>query len=54
MHATVVKHYASATLPEIRVTIVAGDNIVGIRISDQGTSVISCQYQLKVTAMCRT
>jgi len=37
MHATCVKHSNSASpLPPIRATIVAGENDVGIRISDQG------------------
>jgi hypothetical protein len=40
MHATAVKHRASmsTSLPVIRATIVAGENDVGIRISDEGTS----------------
>lgn len=41
MRATVVKHHDSATLPAIRATIVAGANDVGIRISDEGTCLIS-------------
>jgi pyruvate dehydrogenase kinase 2/3/4 len=36
MHATLVKHRTSAMLPSIRATIVAGENDVGIRISDEG------------------
>lgn len=37
MHATVLKHHkTNRRLPCIRVTIVAGENEVGLRISDQG------------------
>ncbi|KAF5388229.1 hypothetical protein D9615_000433 [Tricholomella constricta] len=35
MRATAVKHSAAPVLPVIRATIAAGDNDVGIRISDQ-------------------
>jgi pyruvate dehydrogenase kinase 2/3/4 len=36
MLATVQKYHDAATLPPIHATIVAGNNDVGIRISDQG------------------
>jgi hypothetical protein len=39
MLATVQKYHDAATLPPIRATIVAGNNDVGIRISDQGMCV---------------
>lgn len=36
MRATVEKHHGSLILPTIQATIAAGENSVGIRISDQG------------------
>jgi hypothetical protein len=36
MRATGLKHAGDIPLPPIRATIVAGENDVGIRISDQG------------------
>jgi pyruvate dehydrogenase kinase 2/3/4 len=36
MLATVQKYHDAATLPPIHATVVAGNNDVGIRISDQG------------------
>ena len=36
MRATIIKHHTSPSLPVIRATIVAGENDVGIRISDEG------------------
>jgi len=36
MYTTCVKHNGAARLPPILATIVAGENNVGIRISDQG------------------
>jgi len=36
MRATGLNHRNSSTLPPIRATIVAGENDVGVRISDQG------------------
>lgn len=44
MHATVLKHHkTNRRLPCIRVTIVAGENEVGLRISDQGGGLISAE-----------
>ncbi|KAG6861589.1 hypothetical protein C0995_014496 [Termitomyces sp. Mi166 len=47
MHATVVKHHKSSSLPAIRATIVAGENDVGIRISDEGGGLSTPQNQIK-------
>ena len=38
MHATVLTHHKNGVLPPIRVTVVAGEHDIGLRISDQGTS----------------
>jgi hypothetical protein len=40
MLATVQKYHDTPTLPPIRATIVAGNNDVAIRISDQGVHLI--------------
>ncbi|KAG6831603.1 hypothetical protein H0H92_009076 [Tricholoma furcatifolium] len=47
MQATVVKHRQSTNLPIIRATIVAGDNDVGIRISDEGGGLLTPENQIK-------
>jgi len=36
MRATGLRHRDATALPPIRATIVAGENDVGVRISDQG------------------
>lgn len=36
MRAIAITHNGASSLPPIRATIVAGENDVGIRISDQG------------------
>ena len=36
MHATVLTHHKNGVLPPIRVTVVAGEHDIGLRISDQG------------------
>ncbi|KAF6762249.1 branched-chain alpha-ketoacid dehydrogenase [Ephemerocybe angulata] len=41
MHATILKHYGKGPLPAIRVTVVAGENDIGLRISDQGGGLFS-------------
>ncbi|KAF9247070.1 alpha-ketoacid dehydrogenase kinase [Melanogaster broomeanus] len=46
MRATGLKHRDSATLPPIYATIVAGENDVGVRISDQGGGLCSASIQL--------
>jgi pyruvate dehydrogenase kinase 2/3/4 len=43
MRATLMKHRHSPRLPPIQVTIVAGDDDVGIRISDQGSQALCNQ-----------
>ncbi|KAF9221992.1 alpha-ketoacid dehydrogenase kinase [Gyrodon lividus] len=45
MRATGFKHRGSATLPPIYATIVAGENEVGVRISDQGGGLSSASIQ---------
>jgi hypothetical protein len=40
MRATYFKHMHESTLPPIQITIVAGENDVAIRISDQGRILI--------------
>jgi hypothetical protein len=48
MTATGLNHRSSSSLPPIRATIVAGENDVGVRISDQGWYPFSClQANLK-------
>ncbi|TFK43504.1 branched-chain alpha-ketoacid dehydrogenase [Crucibulum laeve] len=47
MRATVVKYQGAISLPSIRATIVAGENDVGIRISDQGGGLLSSENQIK-------
>ncbi|KAG6916099.1 hypothetical protein DXG01_008426 [Tephrocybe rancida] len=47
MRATAVRHRDSVGLPAIRATIVAGDNEVGIRISDEGGGLFTPQNQIK-------
>jgi hypothetical protein len=37
MHATVLTHHKNGVLPRIKVTVVAGEHDIGLRISDQGT-----------------
>lgn len=50
MHATVAKHHESSNPPAIRATIVAGENDVGIRISDEGTFLLLSPLCLLFTA----
>ncbi|KIM90835.1 hypothetical protein PILCRDRAFT_94521 [Piloderma croceum F 1598] len=45
MLATIQKYHDAATLPPIRATIVAGNNDVGIRISDQGGGLLIPQIK---------
>ncbi|KAH7929474.1 alpha-ketoacid dehydrogenase kinase [Leucogyrophana mollusca] len=45
MRATELNHRDASTLPAIRATIVAGENDVGVRISDQGGGLSSAQIQ---------
>ncbi|KAH0587603.1 hypothetical protein H2248_006374 [Termitomyces sp. 'cryptogamus'] len=47
MHATVIKHSKFTSLPPIRATIVAGENDVGIRISDEGGGLSTPLNQIK-------
>ncbi|KAG6899442.1 hypothetical protein C0993_010279 [Termitomyces sp. T159_Od127] len=47
IHATVVKHHESRNPPAIRATIVASENDVGIRISDEGGGLFTPQNQIK-------
>ncbi|KAG6881016.1 hypothetical protein C0992_002075, partial [Termitomyces sp. T32_za158] len=47
MHATIVKHRKSNNVPAIRATIVAGENDVGIRISDEGGGLFTPQNQIE-------
>ncbi|KAJ3722915.1 alpha-ketoacid dehydrogenase kinase N-terminal domain-containing protein [Lentinula raphanica] len=47
MRATRSKHAGSATLPPITATIAAGDNAVGMRISDQGGGLLTLQSQVQ-------
>lgn len=49
MHATAVKHNTSTSmsLPVIRATIVAGENDVGIRISDEGGGLCTPENSIK-------
>ncbi|KAF8076416.1 branched-chain alpha-ketoacid dehydrogenase [Lyophyllum atratum] len=47
MRATVVKHHGSPILPAIRATIVAGENDIGIRISDEGGGLLDSQNLIK-------
>jgi len=48
MRATVLKHLECPSLPPVRVTIVAGADDVGIRISDQGGGLLTPQNQIKM------
>ncbi|KAI0650731.1 alpha-ketoacid dehydrogenase kinase [Trametes meyenii] len=43
--ATRLKHPAASTLPPVRVTVVASDNDVYLRISDQGGGLVSSEIQ---------
>jgi len=45
MLATVQKYHDAATLPPIHATVVAGNNDVGIRISDQGGGLLIPQIK---------
>ncbi|KAF9485330.1 alpha-ketoacid dehydrogenase kinase [Pholiota conissans] len=47
MRATYTKHLHKATLPPIQVTIVAGENNIAIRISDQGKEFLLAVYLSK-------
>lgn len=51
MLATVQKHQDSLTPPPIRATIVAGNNDVSIRISDQGVYQNALSVMLPVTIL---
>ncbi|KAH7914330.1 alpha-ketoacid dehydrogenase kinase [Hygrophoropsis aurantiaca] len=46
MRATELHHRNASILPSIRATVVAGENEVGLRISDQGGGLSSAQIQL--------
>ncbi|KAJ2922092.1 hypothetical protein H1R20_g15001, partial [Candolleomyces eurysporus] len=41
MHATVLNHHKNGVLPPVRVTVVAGENDIGLRISDQGGGLVT-------------
>jgi len=47
MRATLLAHQNSPSLPPIRATIAAGQNDVGIRISDQGGGLFTAENQIK-------
>lgn len=46
MRSTVLKHQGVPVLPSIQVTIVAGENDIGLRISDQGGGLSSFQNEI--------
>lgn len=50
MRATLIAHQGDSQLPPIRVTIAAGENDVGIRISDQGGGLFASEPQIKEPA----
>ncbi|KXN89614.1 [3-methyl-2-oxobutanoate dehydrogenase [lipoamide]] kinase, mitochondrial [Leucoagaricus sp. SymC.cos] len=50
MRATLIAHKDSSYLPPIQITIAAGENNVGIRISDQGGGLFTSECQIKEPA----